>query len=244
MLTERFYLEIEGWRIPVELYRERRRGMRIALGKSAVLYRLPQRLTRQQEREYYQRLVDWLHKIASQKPDFFQRYQQPDYVDGQELIVGKRSYRLRIEQADRKTNKAQLNNSVIHLVLSNALATHERQEVIRKLLHRAVAADQLPWIRERVLHLNAQHFQQPIREVRLRYNTSNWGSCSNRGSINLSTRLLCAPEWVIDYVIIHELAHRLEMNHSDRYWALVARALPNYAAAEAWLHKHEGTCHF
>jgi len=89
-----------------------------------------------------------------------------------------------------------------------------------------------------VHELNERHFQQPIDQVRLKYNHSNWGSCSNKGNINLSTRLLFAPPEVIDYVIIHELAHRLEMNHSPRFWKLVADAMPNYREQERWLKEH------
>jgi predicted metal-dependent hydrolase len=67
------------------------------------------------------------------------------------------------------------------------------------------------------------YFQKPIKSVNLKYNLSNWGSCSTKGNINLSTRLLFAPDDVIDYVIIHELAHLLEMNHSPHFWAIVKR---------------------
>ncbi|MDR0220433.1 MAG: M48 family metallopeptidase [Lachnospiraceae bacterium] len=57
---------------------------------------------------------------------------------------------------------------------------------------------------------------------------SRWGSCSSRGNLNFSWRLMMADEAVIDYVVVHELAHLKEMNHSPRFWALVAGVLPDY----------------
>ena len=66
-----------------------------------------------------------------------------------------------------------------------------------------------------------------IKGIFLKYNHSNWGSCSHNGNINLSTRLLFAPEAVQDYVIVHELAHLVEPNHSDRFWALGSRKKSN-----------------
>jgi len=55
-----------------------------------------------------------------------------------------------------------------------------------------------------------------------------WGSCSSRGSINFSWRLILADDAVIDYVVVHELAHLTEMNHSERFWAIVEAVLPDY----------------
>ena len=78
----------------------------------------------------------------------------------------------------------------------------------------------------------------------MKYNHSNWGSCSSKGNINLSTRLLFAPDDVIDYVIIHELAHRIEMNHSPRFWKLVSDAMPDYKEKEKWLKVHGGKLGF
>jgi predicted metal-dependent hydrolase len=93
-------------------------------------------------------------------------------------------------------------------------------------------------VTRRVHELNARHYQKPVKAVHLKYNHSNWGSCSSKGNINLSTRLLFAPAFVLDYVIIHELAHLIEMNHSDRFWKHVSRAMPDYQKAERWLKKH------
>ena len=74
-----------------------------------------------------------------------------------------------------------------------------------------------------------------IRRVSVRAQKTRWGSCSARGTISLNWRLIQAPPHVVDYLIIHELMHRREMNHSARYWKLVAKACPDYRRAEQWL---------
>lgn len=107
-----------------------------------------------------------------------------------------------------------------------------------------MAADFLPEIRKRVFELNDLYFQQPIQDVRLKYNSTNWGSCSAGRNINLSTRLLFAPDDVRDYVIIHELAHLVELNHSDRFWKLVSEVMPDYEEKEKWLRKNGHLCEF
>jgi hypothetical protein len=79
-----------------------------------------------------------------------------------------------------------------------------------------------------------------IKRVVVRSQRSRWGSCSARGTISLNWRLIQAPDFVRDYIIYHELAHRREMNHSARFWARVETLCPEWRAAERWL-KREGS---
>jgi predicted metal-dependent hydrolase len=67
---------------------------------------------------------------------------------------------------------------------------------------------------------------------------SRWGSCSAKGSLSFSWRLILAPERVLDYVVAHEVAHLAEMNHGPRFWRLVERLLPESDEARAWLKRH------
>ena len=77
-----------------------------------------------------------------------------------------------------------------------------------------------------------------IGQVQIRNQRSRWGSCSSKGTISLNWRLIQLPDSVRDYLIIHELMHTREMNHSARYWSHVAQACPGYEKAEKWLNKH------
>lgn len=77
-----------------------------------------------------------------------------------------------------------------------------------------------------------------VTRVTIRNQRSRWGSCGRDGQISLNWRLLRMPDWVRDYVMIHELMHLQQMNHSPRYWALVAAACPEYHAARQWLRDH------
>ena len=86
----------------------------------------------------------------------------------------------------------------------------------------------------RLLELAARHALRVTR-VSVRNQKWRWGSCSRNGHICLNWRLITMPEWVRDYVMIHELMHLKRMDHSPKFWALVARACPAYQDARKWL---------
>lgn len=77
-----------------------------------------------------------------------------------------------------------------------------------------------------------------VTRVSIRNQRSRWGACSSTGSITLNWRLLLVPPFVRDYVMIHELMHRRELNHSKRFWRHVAAACPRHQDARQWLLEH------
>jgi len=105
-------------------------------------------------------------------------------------------------------------------------------EVARDLRSRAKRA--LP---ARVFELAAQH-GLTVARVSVRNQRWRWGSCSRAGHICLNWRLMTMPDWVRDYVIIHELMHLKRMDHSLQFWKLVARVCPDYQNARRWLRQH------
>lgn len=74
--------------------------------------------------------------------------------------------------------------------------------------------------------------------ITIRHQRSKWGSCSAKGNLNFNCLLMLVPAEVREYVLVHELCHRLEMNHSARFWGHVARILPDYRERAAWLRRH------
>ena len=110
-----------------------------------------------------------------------------------------------------------------------AVAPKLTQEQIRSMAQQALK--DLP---ERVRHF------APLAGVRygritIRCQRTRWGSCSSQGNLNFNCLLMLCPEEVRDYVVVHELCHRIEMNHSDRFWQEVGRVFPDYRNARKWL---------
>lgn len=103
----------------------------------------------------------------------------------------------------------------------------------------------LQWCRERameILETKVQTFSEklgrPVPDWNIRTMKSRWGSCSADGRISFNWKIVFAPESVIDYLVVHELAHLVEHNHSPRFWSQVARLLPDFEGERLWLRNH------
>ena len=76
--------------------------------------------------------------------------------------------------------------------------------------------------------------------ITIRAQRTRWGSCSADGNLNFNCLLMLTPDHVMEYVVVHELCHRKEMNHSSRFWAEVERVLPDYRRSRRWLKENGG----
>jgi predicted metal-dependent hydrolase len=111
------------------------------------------------------------------------------------------------------------------------------QETIRRALEAWYRRQASAIFAERLAVCNAG-YSFAYGRVAIKEQKSRWGSCSRKGNLNFNWRLLLAPLPVLDYVVTHELCHLRELNHSPRFWALVARGCPDYATHRRWLRDH------
>lgn len=99
---------------------------------------------------------------------------------------------------------------------------------------RALAEEAVSYIPERV-SFYAGEVGVNYGRITIRNQKTRWGSCSSDGNLNFNCLLMLTPPEVIDYVVVHELCHRLEMNHSRYFWEEVERVLPDYKTRRKWL---------
>ncbi|GAA0793923.1 M48 family metallopeptidase [Faecalicatena orotica] len=121
----------------------------------------------------------------------------------------------------KHVNKAMQNPPV----MKNLLSVQERNRYIK--IARDIFTQKTAYYAS---ILNVTYGRITIREQKTR-----WGSCSSEGNLNFNWRLIFAPEEVLDYIVVHELAHRREMNHSQAFYAIVKSILPDYKKSQKWL---------
>lgn len=103
----------------------------------------------------------------------------------------------------------------------------------------ALAEEALKVIPERVEYF-AKVIGVTYGKITIRNQKTRWGSCSSKGNLNFNCLLMLAPPEVLDYVVVHELCHRKQMNHSKAFWLEVEKVLPDYKEVRKWL-KEEGS---
>jgi predicted metal-dependent hydrolase len=96
----------------------------------------------------------------------------------------------------------------------------------------------LAFVQERITHYN-NFYRFPINNICVKNQKTRWGSCSRKKNLNLNYKIIFLPTKLQDYIIVHEICHLKEFNHSKNFWALVQKALPNYSDIRKILRNHE-----
>ncbi|MBE0541204.1 MAG: M48 family metallopeptidase [Verrucomicrobia bacterium] len=221
-------LELSGRQIPMALVRNpraRRYVLRLRPDGSARVT-IPRGGSVAEARRFAERNKVWLERQLQRMAE---RSSRPkEWWIGMKILI--RGEPVRIEAGvNGESGLIQLGGEVIRV----ANPAINLRPVIEKHLWR-LAAQELP---PRVLNYAAMH-QLPVRRITVRNQKSRWGSCSRRGTISLNWRLIQTPPHVQDYIVLHELCHLREMNHSARFWLEVERVCPDFKAAEHWLKQH------
>lgn len=226
-----------GVQAPIDLYIEPRKSLRIAFGGQSIIVRLPSGVDKERQRTLYKNAQRWIQEKATENPSLLNPYRLKDY-DGSCMSVMNSEFKLFVSREERKNAKVKQKGARVFITLPHTISHREENNLCKKLLSKTFATTFKSEVQSEVFDLNERYFQKDINTVRLKYNKSNWGSCSSKSNINLSTRLLLVPKDVRAYVIIHELSHLTEMNHSRRFWNIVAKACPDYKYYEKWLNQN------
>lgn len=133
--------------------------------------------------------------------------------------------------------KTQGQNIFITLPEEMPIDEDEPQDAARKAIKKALKAEAKAYLPRRLEYL-ADTINASYKSVRYTHAKGRWGSCSSRGTISLNIALMTLPHELIDYVLIHELSHTIQMNHSPKFWQLVERYVPDYKQLRKQLKLH------
>lgn len=177
-------------------------------------------------REFARKNEAWLRRQLQRK--HAEAARPRSWTDGTQILLRGETVTLKVERRGQDLLVRFGDESLVLATPREDL----RPEIERHLW--SLADKELRWRTEQL----AGAHQVEIKRIVVRNQRSRWGSCSPRRTISLNWRLIQAPARVRDYLIVHELMHVREMNHSPRFWRLVEEACPDYGQAEAWLNSH------
>jgi len=142
------------------------------------------------------------------------------------------TFRVEIFRTDRNNYYMTLKEGILRIACPSGtrFESDRVQEILKDLLEKALRHEAKRLLPDRLMALAARH-RFTCTGVRIMNSKTRWGSCSTRKSINLSLSLMLLPWHLVDYVLLHELCHTVEMNHSDRFWKLLNSVTDNKALA-------------
>lgn len=213
-----------------KLIRSKRRTIALAVTADAsLIVRAPMNTPL----SYIERLVttkiDWIRKAiarVSSRP----RPITHEYTDGESFLYLGKSHKLSIaKNADKKLTFQS------GFILSAREKRHARELLVSwyKREAKKKISERVEWC--------ARRAGISYKSIKITTANRRWGSCSTSGNLNFSWRLIMTPLSVIDYVVVHELAHLEHKNHSKAFWNSVKVMCPNYEKAKSWLRQNEGT---
>lgn len=208
----------------------RSRNLRLRITtKAEVIVSAPPRVPDSIISRFVQEHSDWITRHLSKMKE------KQDLVDADQLMIFGKVYQ-KVIHADKSGDvPVYIKNQELHVhPVTNTKASIDRT------LTTFLKTTAQKYIVPRTKKL-AEVMGMTYTSLTLRDQKTRWGSCSSTGALNFNWRLVQYPVPVIDYVIVHELAHRREMNHSSRFWALVAKYDPEYQAHRRWLKKYGST---
>lgn len=242
MRTEKIIVNSQEYLI--KLHFEDRESARASISKKAINIRIPRGLNREELFRQMLEMKKWAIKKLQENPEKFKKQPVKEYKTGDMIKINNDEFLLHIIYSDKQSSSARFDGNNIFMNIVSNISEENKKKHISTLLSRVVARKRLPMLHEKINALNDKNFQLPLRKIFFKYNKSNWGSCSAAGNINISTRLLFAPDDVLEYICIHELSHLKEQNHSEKFWQLVENAMPNYREKELWLKDNSDKCVF
>jgi predicted metal-dependent hydrolase len=225
----------------IERSHPKARHIRISISAvGEVLLTIPQRATKAEARAFLVSRLDWVQEqlatLKSQAPratTWALRWNGEDVLPlrGVELpLLWSRASVARIQ--------VRLGADKIEVFAANESTAAQRLRVLKLTLMREARLEA-----EDLLNFEAHRLGLQWRSLRVGDPKSQWGSCTREGDISLSWRLLLAPPAVFRYVVIHELCHLPHPDHSPRFWALVARQMPDSLNHRDWLKRHGAGLH-
>lgn len=209
-------------------YSSRRKGIRITIERDrSVVVMAPEGTSA----EIIEQVVVSQQKKIQQKVNHAQKYPDPrpisEFVSGESLLFLGRTYPLTV--TDETTEGVHFDD---HFYISRQ--NQQQANILLRNWYQQQAREWLtPKIEQYAICLGVAYKQ--IRVTDLRY---RWGSCTPQNNLHFNWRLIKAPMRVVEYIIVHELAHLLEPNHTPAFWNIVAVQLPHYEKAKEWLKQY------
>lgn len=196
---------------------------------------VPSCLSEQKVIDLVKRKSSWISGKLERCLEYREKYPDKEYVSGEAFSYLGKKYRLKVFAGDRDGEEIKLVNGRFLIQLPADMTKEHRKKIIRIHLLQWYRNHAITRLREKTRRFAKMIGVNPV-SVGVKDYRSRWGGCHSDGRIIYNWRIIMAPHAVIDYVVVHELCHLVQLNHGKDFWRLVAQVLPDYTERRQWLH--------
>jgi len=234
-MKDKHYIENYGNRIYYTLLKTKRKTIGIIIDRNGeVKVHAPFRASNKQIYEVVRKKADWIEKKVNEIKARNSNSVCRQFVNGEKILYLGKEYTLEIVEKDSGKPEVLVREDAVTVYISRGLPNEDRKQAIKEALIKWYRQNFSGIVKERLEFYSLQLKAAPCKVV-IKNQKTMWGSCSKKGNINLSWKLIMAPIEIIDYVIVHELCHLIVMNHSKDFWNHVVSVLPNCHESRKWL---------
>lgn len=226
---EQHSIDIEGSAVPLLVRRHptaKRMILRVNTGGDGVVVTIPAHVAPEDGLNMARRQSKWiqdnLNKLGGRTP----------FADGMEIPYLGEAHVIR-HHPDRRGTVWQVNRE-LHVAGQAEHISRRLTDWLKKQARSHIST---------LAHDKARQLDRDVRHITIRDTRTRWGSCSAKGGLSFSWRLILAPEHVLDYVVAHEVSHLAHMNHSRQFWKTVEELTANYQVGRDWLSAHGSGLH-
>ncbi|MCX7996590.1 MAG: M48 family metallopeptidase [Patescibacteria group bacterium] len=222
-------VHLDGNAVPYTIQRSRRRTIAATISADlSVLVKAPYFIPEFVIRRFLEEKKDWIVKKLQERQTHAGRTMFGGWETGDTIHFFDRLLTVQISASEQATAARLYQvNDTFQVILPIDTSPEARRHEVKRLIHDWYRKRTLPELKRRV-SAYAKMMGLDFETIRVKDVSSHWGSCSVRRNLNFNYRIAMVPPDLADYVIIHELCHLKEMNHSARFWALVAQYCPDY----------------
>lgn len=236
-----------GILIEYEWTRGKRKTIGISISpEGCVSIKAPLEITKDQIRQCVLQKGRWIvekrEELKQKQKELKAQIPVRHFEDGESLLYLGERYVLRKKRVSSIKNRNQRNENLAQIqrfekereICLTYTGSDWNEEAFKDVLEQWYREEARKYLKDRAEKCS-KRIPCEYGRIFIKNQKTCWGSCSTKGNLNFNWRIMMAPAEIIDYLVVHELCHRIEMNHSGAYWKLVEKQIPDYKARRQWL---------
>ncbi|MBN2086908.1 M48 family metallopeptidase [Candidatus Peregrinibacteria bacterium] len=214
--------------------RARRLRMQVDSEKRQIVMTIPRFTLNFEVNRFINNQKPWIEKQLSKIEKHNKTHPKPKYLNGDVFYYLGEAVTLELVPSSFWRPRINIRGDKMVMSIHREMTMSEGKKLIKKTIQSFYKNKAEEVIHDRLQFFN-EYYQLEYKRVTLRNQKSRWGSCSGKKNLNFNWKLIMAPIEIIDYVVVHEMCHLKQMNHSAKFWNLVSLKIPYHNDAKKWL---------